>query len=114
MKSIITKDSLIAIVLIPLLIISLVVVAHVDNIRKNEFYTLINNPTFEGKVIDMRVSRRGMFLSATRFTEYSLRILGEYLYDDETFQVDRFFVVSEYVYYQFNKGDSINWQSISE
>ena len=87
----------------------LLALAYLENIRRNEIYILINNPTFNGKVVDSRTIQHGGGLPLTRHIEHQLHIVGEYIYEDETVKVDRFFRVSRYLYNRFEIGDTIYW-----
>lgn len=107
MKSIVTKERLMYLGGFVLLVAVLLVLAHFDNINRNEIYALINNPAFEGKVVDTSVVHRWGGSFAMWHTEYRLHIVGEYLYNDETVQIDRTFVVSKYLYDKFEIGDTI-------
>jgi len=84
-----------------------------DFSRRNEVYKFINNPSFLGEVVDkdyLRHGGRGFVwpLMSMGYTEYRLHIVGEYLYGNETVQLDRVFIVPRYLYEQFEIGDLIN------
>jgi len=95
MKSVNIKEMLLIISMMALCIIIIMAASHFENNRRNEIYTLINNPTFRGEVVNTQsISRSRGFSPFRRSTEHRLHIVGEYVYDNETIQVDRVFIVS--------------------
>ena len=112
MKSIITKERFLVALYLIVSIILLLLSSHFYSDRRNKFFVLISNPTFEGEVVDMRAIWRGGFTLSTGYMEYRLYIVGEYLYNEEVIQVDRFFIVSRSLYERFDIGDLISWQTI--
>lgn len=109
MKILKIKITLMIITAVAMFIILIIkTMAYFDNdTRNNEFYTLLNEPTFVGEVVDKRFVWRVDPLMFTRRPERRLHIVGEYIYDNRTIQVDRVFIVSWYLYNRFDIGDSI-------
>jgi len=95
-------------VIITLALIAIFVVADViDNNLKNEI-NIIYNPAFVGEVVDkesFRLNPLVMFPFGSM--RYQLHIVGEFIEDNETIQLDRVFTVSHSVYNRFEIGDII-------
>jgi len=108
LNSINIKEILLIVSLVALFFIIIIVSLHSDSKRRNEIYTLINNPTFKGEVVGKESIRRtGTLTPITRYIEHRLHIVGEYIYDNELVQVDRVFIVPRYLYNKFDIGDLI-------
>jgi len=68
---------------------------------------VINNPTFTGEVVGKDTVVRHYGFTMTPVTEFRLHIVGEYIKNDKTIYVDRFFTVSRFIYSHFGTGDII-------
>ena len=107
MKSIATKDELLLIGLTAIMLLTAILIAYFDH-TKNEFYEVINHPTFVGEVVGKESVWHGGFTPSTKSIEHRLHIIGKYYYGDDIIQVDRVFTVSWSQYHQFDIGDLIN------
>jgi len=109
LKLVYVKIALLIVGIVALFSILIIIVAanFGCNSRSNEIYTLLNNPTFIGEVVDKEFVWSGGFSTVTRHTEHRVHIIGEYIYDNEVIQVDRIFIISRYLYNQFDIGDLV-------
>ena len=102
------KDKILAMVCIPLITLTLVGLIYVDINRRSEFYRIINHPTFVGEVVDkVSIQRNIGGMSLWGYVERRLYIIGKYHNEEGIVQIDRAFIVPQYLYEKFEIGDTI-------
>ena len=68
---------------------------------------VIHDPTFVGIVVDKETRREHLMFTGPGFLVYRLHVIGEFVENGETVQVDRWFSVSRRMFNQFRIGDTI-------
>ena len=99
-------EDIIVIIVIWLLFFAVLLFCH---IKWNYTNNIIHNPTFIGTVVGAESTTK-LVTRIWKVPVHRLHIIGEYLEGDEIIQVDRVFVVSAEIFYQFEEGDTISFK----